>query len=256
MPPISVTAFTKKSSFRGTNRSRHVVLFLAANPIVASRLSFDQECAAIESELRLTEARDEFDFRSKWAVTADEMMRHLNELRPAIFHFSGHGCKGRDEQSSVASRDIASGDSSGYGGLYLQDEHGAPQLVTPRALRLMVKAAADSARVVVLNACYSSPQASALRSVVDCVIGMTGAIQDDVARSFAISFYRAIGNRRSIGNAVEQAIAVLAAKRLSGPRLLCCRTRRGIDANQVVLGNADLTIGVRPGSRRTRSAKR
>jgi hypothetical protein len=63
----------------------------------------------------------------------------------------------------------------------------------------MIKSAAASARVVVLNACYSDVQADALCSVVDCVIGMTGAIHDDAARSFAMSFYRALGSRRSVG---------------------------------------------------------
>ena len=28
--------------------------------------------------------RDDFDFRSKWAVTVDEMMRHLVELKPTV----------------------------------------------------------------------------------------------------------------------------------------------------------------------------
>jgi len=35
------------------------------------------------------------------------------------------------------------------------------------------------------------------------VIGMTGAIHDDAARSFVVSFYRAIGKRRSVGDAID-----------------------------------------------------
>ena len=70
---------------------RHRVLFLAADPRDTTRLAHDEECAAIEHELRLTLGRDEFEFRSKWAVSVDEMMRHLNECLPTIVHFSGHG---------------------------------------------------------------------------------------------------------------------------------------------------------------------
>jgi CHAT domain-containing protein len=214
--------------------SRHVILFLAASPSNTSRLAFDEECAAIERELRMTEGRDEFDFRSKWAVTVDEMMRHLNELRPTVIHFSGHGRAGaRSQQSTTLPR--LRGDAAGSDtGLYLQDEHGNPQLVTAHALKMMVKTAA-SARVVVLNACYSVSQANALRTVVDCVVGMTGAIRDDAARSFAVGFYRALGNHRSIGNAVEQAIATLAAKQLRDEYQPRCRTRPGINARQIFL---------------------
>ena len=64
---------------------------------------------------------------------------------------------------------------------------------------------------------------------------MSGVIRDDTARSFAVGFYRALGNRRSIGNAVEQAIATLAAKQLPDEHVLRCRTRRGVDAEQIFL---------------------
>ena len=99
----------------------------------------------------------------------------------------------------------------------------------------MIKSAAASARVVVLNACYGEPQADAVRSVVDCVVGMAGAIEDDAARSFAVGFYRALGNHRSVGNAVEQAVATLAAKGMPDEVLPRCLTREGVDAYQVLL---------------------
>src|SRR5262245_22884709 len=70
---------------------RHLILFLAANPAETTRLALDEECAAIERELRMTTGRDDFDFRSRWAVSVDELMRSLNELQPTIIHFSGHG---------------------------------------------------------------------------------------------------------------------------------------------------------------------
>lgn len=218
-------------------RARNIILFLAANPISASRLAFDEECAAIERELRMTDGRDDFDFRSKWAVTADEMMRHFNELRPMVIHFSGHGCGGTAERSSTSRRHVqmACTENESRGGIYLRNEHDNPQIVTARALKMMIKVAAPSVRVVVLNACYSSLQANALRTVVDCVVGMSGAICDETARSFAVGFYRALGNRRSIGNAVEQGVATLAAKQLPDEHLPRCRTRKGVNAKQLIL---------------------
>jgi hypothetical protein len=167
----------------------------------------------------MTTGRDDFDFRSKWAVSVDEMMRHMNELQPTVIHFSGHG--------------------GGSNGIYLQDDQRQLQPVTARALSQMIGSAAPSARVLVLNACFSDAQAEPLRSVVDCVVGMRGAIGDDAARSFAVAFYRALGHRRSVGNAVAQAVATMAAKQLPDEHLPVCRTRDGISADQVILLSLD-----------------
>jgi len=194
---------------------KHVILFLAANPDGTNPLKLGEECAEIQRELKMTPHRADFHFESRWAVSIDELMRHLMELDPAVLHFSGHG--------------------GGSTGLLLQDEHGQPQHVSARALAMMVEAAARSVRVVVLNACYTTVQADALRVKVDCIVGMTGAIGDYAARAFAIRFYGALGNRRSIGNAVAQGIAALAAKQLPDEALPRCVTRDGIDANQVIL---------------------
>lgn len=205
--------------------SKHRILFLTANPTRSSGVALDQECAAIERELRMTTHRDDFDFRSKWAVTVDEMMRHLGELQPIIIQFSGHSA--RPGGSAFNPQALS--------GIFLLGDNDRPQLVTARALTLMIKSAADSARVVLLNACYSEPQADALRSVVDCVVGMAGAIDDGAARSFAVGFYRALGNRRSVGNAFDQAVATLAAKGMRDEELPRCLTRDGVDAHQLTL---------------------
>ncbi|HEY0988618.1 MAG TPA: TIR domain-containing protein [Kofleriaceae bacterium] len=201
-----------------------MILFLAANPADTRPRALDEECAAIERELKLTAARDDFEFRSKWAVTVDELMRHLLDLQPAIIHFSGHG---------------------NARGLLLEGDDGRSQLVAPTALSKMIKSTAASARVAVLSACYSDAQAEALRDVVGCAIGMRGTISDDAARSFAVGFYRALGYRCSVGNAYEQAVATLAAKGLSDaePR---CLVRAGIDLDALKLDGAPSATRVQP----------
>jgi len=225
---------------------RHVILFLAANPDETTRLALDEECAAIERELRMTTGRDDFDFRSRWAVSVDEVMRSLNELQPTIIHFSGHGGGSdgihlHDERSRPPARRLCRDIGGGApAGIQLQDERQQPQHVSARALAQMIASAAPSARLVVLNACYSDAMAEELRGVVDCVVGMRGAIGDAAARSFAVGFYRALGHRRSIGNAVEQAVATLAAKRLPDEHLPICRTRDGVRDHELTLPQLDL----------------
>lgn len=216
--------------------SKNVILFLASDPVGTRRLAVDEECAAIEGELRMTNGRHNFALRSRWAVTIDEMMRHLNELEPRIVHFSGHG--GWSERYG---RDVSRGGhraSDGLpasAGIQLRDEQRRPRYVTARALASMIGSAAPSARLVVLNACFSHRVARSLRGVVDCVVGMRGAIGDEAAHSFATSFYRALGYRRSVGNAVAQAVATLAAKQLPDQRLPVCVTREGISADKLIL---------------------
>ncbi|HEY0989089.1 MAG TPA: CHAT domain-containing protein [Kofleriaceae bacterium] len=196
-------------------RKPRTILFVAANPRGSGELRLGEECAEIQRELKMAPYRDDFRFASRWAVSIDELMRHLTEINPAVIHFSGHG--------------------GGSAGLILQGDEGRPQPVSARALAMMVGAAASHARLVVLNACFSVAQAEALRATVDCVIGMDGAIGDDAARAFAIRFYGALGNRRSVGNAFAHGVAALAARDLPDELMPRCLTRDGVDAGQLVL---------------------
>jgi hypothetical protein len=231
--PIAVTSgvrVRKPSRAKRTRRRGHaradVILFLAANPQGSHLLRLSEECAAIQRELRMTRHRDDVRFESRWAVSVDDLMRHLIELDPAVIHFSGHG--------------------GGGACLMLQDEAGQPQPVSARALALIILAAARNARVVVLNACDSAAQAEVLVAVVDCVVSMDGAIGDDAARAFAIRFYGAIGNGRSIDNAVAHGVAALAAKQQPDEVLPRCLTRGGVDAGDVFVGRASARRGARP----------
>jgi len=222
----------------GERPNKHLILFLAANPASTPSLSLEEECSAIEREIRLTADRDLFEFRSKWAVNVDEMMRHLNELQPTVIHFSGHGSAGStieivDALRSRTHRDVAA--ASGVGGLHFHDHAEASQTVGAQALAQMIRSAAPSAKLVVLNACFSEAVADALRSSVDCVVGMRGSIGDDAARAFSIGFYRALGYGRSIGNAVAQANAGVAALRLPDHAMPICMTRDDLDANKMAL---------------------
>ena len=191
-----------------------VILFVAANPDGTMRLRLAEECAEIRRELKLTLHRDEIRFEARDAVGISDLIRSLDELAPTVLHISAHG-----------DRD----------GLWLQDERGERQLVSARALAMIIHAAVRKPRAVVLNVCSSTAHAEALRTEVDCVVCIDGAIQDVAARTLATQLYGAIGNGRSVGSAVEQGIAALAAHQLPDERLPHCVTRDGVDAFQLVL---------------------
>lgn len=228
--------------------SRQLILFLASNPSGTMPLALGEECAAIERAIALAPARDDFDFRSKWAVSVDEMMRCLNLWHPAIIHFSGHGsvAPGLHLPEPAAAlhapatvlRDIGPAADHGPGtpgtpgttGIHLQDAH-----VTGDALGRMIASAAPEARVLVLNACFSAAVAEALCNEVDCVVSMRGAIGDEAACVFATGFYRALASGRSVGNAVAQAVALLTARQLPLGHPPVCRTREGLSAEEIFL---------------------
>ena len=203
---------------------RNVILVIAVDPSGTSWFAHDVEGAEIAREIRMTNGRDHFELRRGRGAGVDEMMRDLNEHQPTILHFRGHSS---DVDLADAAIQLV--------GACRQSRH-----VLAPALTAMIASAAPTVRVVVLNACYSETVAEALCRKVDCVVGMRSAIGDDAARSFAVCFYRALGYRRSVGNAVEQADAALAAQGLDRP---ICRTRTGITADQIVLTGLDRRPG-------------
>jgi CHAT domain-containing protein len=165
------------------------ILFVSANPAGTQQLKLDEEAREIEAKLRAAEHRDSLELITKWAVRPDDLLQALNQHRPHIVHFSGHGNPTEE--------------------IVLLDNLGKPKPVSKEALVHLFRALKDNIRVVVLNACFSKPQAEAITGEIDCAIGMMRAIGDDAAITFAASFYRAIGFERSIKEAFDQGIAAL-----------------------------------------------
>ena len=117
------------------------------------------------------------------AVRVVDLQTHLLHHRPHIVHFSGHG--------------------SSDGQIILEDQEGHSDPVSPSALSRLFAALKDNIRCVVLNACYSEAQASGIVESIECVIGMTRAIEDASAIAFAASFYQALGYGKSIQTAFD-----------------------------------------------------
>src|SRR4029079_5943499 len=94
-------------------------------------------------------------------------------------------------------------------GLFFQGPDGRPQRVSTAALQDTCRAAGSSVKLVVLNACYSEPQAEALAAHVDCVVGMGGSFGEAAARSLAIVCYGGLGERESVAVAYDQGCAAI-----------------------------------------------
>ncbi|MHC5771200.1 MAG: CHAT domain-containing protein [Nostoc sp.] len=150
------------------------ILILAANPTNTSRLRLDAEVREIEEGLQRADKGGQFKLVQKWAVRSRDFYRAILEHRPQIVHFSGHG--------------------TGIDGIVLEDETGQATLVGKEELSKLFKLfAVKGVECVVLNACYSEVQAEAISQYIKYVIGMTQAIGDKAAISFAVAFYDALG---------------------------------------------------------------
>lgn len=191
------------------------ILLLAANPLDTTRLTLDEESREIREKVRAAIGRDHIDFRTCAAARPDDLLHELNEYRPHVVHFSGHG--------------------EGNPGILMSSPSGGSQLVTGPALRRVFTALKDDIRVVLLNACYSSVQAQEIGTVIDFVIGMTFGIDDDAARVFASSFYRALAFGRSVANAFEQGVAAISLHGLPDEDCPTLFVRDGVDAAATLL---------------------
>jgi hypothetical protein len=67
------------------------VLFLAANPLDQAELRLDEEVRSIGEMIRKAEHHDAVRLESRWAVRPLDVLQAINECRPGIVHFSGHG---------------------------------------------------------------------------------------------------------------------------------------------------------------------
>src|SRR6202521_6080153 len=96
----------------------------------------------VEEGLRRSNKRDQFDLVARPAVRVDDLRRSLLDHSPRIVHFSGHG--------------------AGAGGIVVENETGEAYEVPNEALAGLFQLCAGHIECVVLNACYSEVQASAI----------------------------------------------------------------------------------------------
>lgn len=145
------------------------ILVLAANPIDTASLRLEKEVKEIRRSWERSQLRHAFTLESQFAVGTRDWRRALLDYQPHILHFCGHG--------------------EGEAGLALEaDTTGTTQLLSTEAITGLLEVC-KHLDCVVLNACYSSLQAEAIRALGMTVIGMDYAISDEAAQEFAIGFY-------------------------------------------------------------------
>ncbi len=163
------------------------ILLLAANPIDTTQLQLDEEVRAIDLALQQSQLRDQIELVSHWAVQIDDVAALLLRHRPDLIHFSGHG--------------------SHEHRIVLKSAGGTAAEVDAPAFAALIETAAQTARCVFLNACYSDEQAQLIAAHIPAVLGVSGAINDTAAATFSRTFYLAIGAGESVAHAFRIGVA-------------------------------------------------
>jgi hypothetical protein len=153
------------------------ILFLAADPTDASRLRLGEELREIQEKLQLAKLRERFELHQRMSVRPADISQALLDIQPKVVHFSGHGMA--------------------TGALCFENQVGETHPIQPDALAALFEQFTNQVSCVILNACYSEIQATAIAKHIDYVIGMNQAIGDKTAIAFAVGFYQALGASRT-----------------------------------------------------------
>ncbi|WP_437969798.1 NB-ARC domain-containing protein [Sorangium sp. So ce260] len=193
------------------------ILFLAADPVGATRLALGREAREIAHRLRAAPRGGALEVKQEWAVRVGDLqaclLRHQAHLR--VIHFSGQG--------------------SSAGQLLVEDDVGGAVPLDREALARLFALLAGHVRCVVLSACFSLDQARAIAQHVDCVVGLEAALENEARIVWSSAFYQALG----FGESVEKAAALggnaLELHGLAGaaPRLV---VRERVKASAVYVG--------------------
>jgi|GEM_PF-4654464 len=173
------------------------ILFVAADPSTEARLRLNEEFREIQEKISQGKFRESLKLEiPQLSARPSDISQALLNANPNILHISGHGATD--------------------GSICFEDNYGHTQLVSPEALGALFKKFSKNLKCVLLNACYSKYQATAISKHISFVVGMKKAIGDNAAIAFTKGFYQAIGAGRNIFDAYEFGLVQIMLNGISG----------------------------------------
>jgi hypothetical protein len=188
------------------------VLLFAAEPRDQPRPDLDKEIWAISTGIDRARLGHRITLKPWTATQPFDLLPTLNEHKPHMVQFSGHGLKG---------------------GLLLMGPTDKSEFIGADQLTQMLRWTNQNLRIVFFNICDSEAHARLAAEVVDVAIGLCGKIADVAAREFATQLYSALAFGISVEKAFHQACAAIANwPDRSVPRLFF---RSGSDPSRIML---------------------
>jgi hypothetical protein len=194
-PAVTVVTSVRTIKRQALKKKKHLtVLYLTADSDKTHSIRVDAEMRKVKEAIRASEYRDNVTVDYSPAAGIRTLQNGLNDHRPQIIHFSGHG----------NARGIAM-DSGKIG-------KPANEALSFSLLAKALAATDTPPSVVVLNSCDSSGARKALSKLGLIVVSMKTSISDLAAINFVPRFYAAIASGQSIKSAFGQGkVAVEAA---------------------------------------------
>lgn len=202
------------------------VAYLTANPRIVdedavgnlelTRIRVDLEMRQVKEAVKRSVHRDYIKIDHWPAATRDDVVTVLNDFRPHVVHFSGHGGDGTlefDNGEMIA--------------------EGVP--VSFEYLTRALSATDTAPTVLILNACDTLDGADILLDAVPVVIATAREIEDTGALVFAVSFYSAIASGQSIRAALDQARLAMDQLPTAQGDVIASLARNDIDLRDLVL---------------------
>lgn len=214
---VSGIAEVKSTTKRALKKKKKLnVLYLLANPDAQNFLHVDREVRDVQEEVRRSSYRENIHVEYKPAADVKSLIDGLNDLKPQIVHFSGHG-----HSSGIATDAARKGKSV----------EELPFSLLAKAL----KATDAPPQVVVLNACESAGAKKNLIPPAEVLIAMKESISDVAATAFAVRFYAAIASGQSVKAAFDQGavgIEAVAIGEVKTPQLI---HSTNVDPRKIIL---------------------
>lgn len=194
----------RKSDLR--KRKKLTVLLVTANPDADAPLRVDAEVRRVQEAIRGSKFAENVRVEYRPAADLKSILDGLNDLRPQVVHFSGHGnSAGLLTDTGKMQADPSDELSYDLLGKALDATDCVPD-------------------VVVLNSCHSSSAKRGVLRRVKFLVSMKVPISDIAAAAFAPQFYAALASGQSVQSAFKQgAVAVEAASisEAATPELHC-----------------------------------
>lgn len=172
-------------------RKRLRIAFLSTNP--DADLRTDIEARQVTQAILRSEFRDQVELNHFPAAQFSDLLDALNELRPNVVHFSGHG---------------------GAESILFDDGNALEPTALPVDFSVLAEtllATETPPKLVVLNACSTLEGSEVLLKAAHHVIAMSDRILDASASNFATQFYSALAGNQPIGKALKQGCLLLKA---------------------------------------------
>jgi myosin heavy subunit len=194
------------------------VLFLASSPKDEPPLRLDKETREIQKRMRSSGFPESIFIEWRLARQLPDLVQDLNEVRPNVLHFSGHGNSGE---------------------LAFEDKSEKAVSLTNEQLLKLLTAAPERIRLVLFNSCNSAAQAELATAHVELAIGMEAPVGDRVAQTFAGQFYNSLGFGLSVAQAFEQAVLQIEMEHGAGHEVPKLFFADDVDPATVVLVNPE-----------------